>query len=197
MDYVVRYMPEITASNKQLIDLSTTIGEEINNLYKRLFQIIYSVFLFLEDENGKPLMDLKSIGEWEKVFGYNASNLKIEDRLTELQYRRLFRPPFTVKSLSNYLNKIWKNGNFYLDVDVSEKTVFIDVNTYDTEVYLNYQNMIRRIIPANMLLTFAIPYLYLYLERHYKYGITDNVDYTNLLSLSELTYGELSQFSTY
>ena len=197
MDYVVRYMPEITASNKQLIDLSTTIGEEIDNLYKRLFQIIYSVFLFLEDENGKPLMDLKSIGEWEKVFGYNASNLKIEDRLTELQYRRLFRPPFTVKSLSNYLNKIWKNGNFYLDVDVSEKTVFIDVNTYDTEVYLNYQNMIRRIIPANMLLTFAIPYLYLYLERHYKYGITDNVDYTNLLPLSELTYGELSQFSTY
>lgn len=197
MDYVVRYMPEITASNKQLIDLSTTIGEEIDNLYKRLFQIIYSVFLFLEDENGKPLMDLKSIGEWEKVFGYNASNLKIEDRLTELQYRRLFRPPFTVKSLSNYLNKIWKNGNFYLDVDVSAKTVFIDVNTYDTEVYLNYQNMIRRIIPANMLLTFVNPYLYLYLERHYKYGITDNVDYTNLLPLSELTYGELSQFSTY
>lgn len=197
MDYVVRYMPEITASNKQLIDLSTTIGEEINSLYKRLFQIIYSVFLFLEDENGKPLMDLKSIGEWEKVFGYNASNLKIEDRLTELQYRRLFRSPFTVKSLSNYLNKIWKNGNFYLDVDVSEKTVFIDVNTYDTEIYLNYQNMIRRIIPANMLLTFAIPYLYLYLERYYKYGITDNVDYTNLLPLSELTYGELSQFSTY
>jgi hypothetical protein len=197
MNYVTRYLPTASLNNKQLVTLAEVLGDEFKRFDKKMQQEVINNFIYgeFEDDEKTPYLDDNGILQWEKIFQIPLSCREDKFRIETIRFRRSFKAPFTMLSFAHYLQTMWERGDYVLELDLESKTLFIDVKTFDTETYTQYQKFLRYVVPANIKLQFSIPYMYIYLQRFYKYGISENIVVGNLKPLSELTYEELSQFS--
>ena len=177
IDFVKRYMPKLYEGNNEmegLYDAEKDLYGDADESRQKLYGNLYIA-----------TADLDAIRKYEKTYNILAdSSLTLEQRREKIVNELIFRPPFTRQRLKEILDMYYGAGNYAYAIYPDIFTVIIDVKILDPTVYANFNKLMRKIIPANMTLIFAIPYMYLYLERVYTYQ-----------SLAQHTYGELSQFA--
>ena len=177
-DYVRRYMPALYKGNNEMEGLYTTEHDLYSDVDSDR-RIAYGN-LYIATAN------LDAVRKYEKTYNIRAdSSLTLEQRREKIINELIFKPPFTRQRLKEILDMYYGEGNYAYAIYPEIFTVIIDVKIGDSTIYEEFNKLLRKILPANMNLIFAIPYMYLYLERNYTYQ-----------SLSALTYGELSQYST-
>ena len=177
-DYVIRYRPQLYEGNN-----------EMNALYKAQQD------LYVEADTDKRTLrsnmfvnsaDLDAIKKYERTYELKEdSDLTLEQRRANVINKIIFRPPFTRQRFNEILSSYYDEGHYVYDIYPNIFTVVIDIDVDDPEVYMAFNDMVRRLIPSNMTLILAIQYTYLYLRRNYTYE-----------SLAQHTYVELSQYST-
>ena len=179
-DYVNRYMPALYKENNEMKglygtekDLFTEVDEVRRELYSNLFV---------------STANLDAIKTYEKEYNILAdSSLTLEQRRQNVINELIFKPPFTRQRFGEILAMYYGEGNYAYTIYPETFSIMVDVKIEDPEVYETFNRMLRRIIPSNMTLLFAVPYMYLYLERNCTYQALE----------TEHTYGDLSQFSNY
>ena len=108
--------------------------------------------------------------------------LELRDQFGEFN-KILFRPPFTQQRIEAILDSYYGSGNYALIVYPTTYTILIDPDIEDWSVYYTVLNLLRQLIPSNMVLLYGMPYTYIYLRRNHTYE-----------SMQEFTYGDLSQY---
>lgn len=176
-NYVHRFSPQVVKNNdtmNALYDVETKEVEDLNGTTKG---IINNLFIKSSDEKG--------IRRWEKFFNIkpNSQNT-LEERKSIVLNKILYRPPFTRQRLQEILENIWGKGNYVYQLYPNDYRLIIDIDTNDPIIYLQFSNLLREIIPANIYLILSIQYTYIYLNRNYTYN-----------RMSNLTYEELSRYS--
>ena len=176
-DYVKRFMPSLYEGNNEmegLYDTQKDLYEEVETDRQTLYNNLYIM-----------TADLDAIKRYEKEYNIRAdSSLTLEQRRQKIINELIFKPPFTRQRLKEILDMYYGAGNYAYAIYPDIFTVIIDIYLEDPALYASFNELMRKIIPANMTLLFAIPYMYLYLKRNYTYQ-----------TLAQHTYGELSQYS--
>ena len=175
--FVRRFEPKVYENNEIMEKIYDTQADEIAELN--------SEFVNLKDNAYIQSMDERHIKQWEKILKqYSNNSLDIETRRTLVLNQLLFKPPFTEQRINEILYNIWGDGNYFFELNEDNFTAIIDINTVNPIIYLQFHNFVRRVIPANIYLIFAIQYTYMYLNRNFTYN-----------ELADLTYGDLSQYN--
>ena len=160
-DYVKRYRPIFLKDNITTDKLFTVEKDEMT--------LATSVFQRLVKNAYVKTADIEGIQKYEQMLEIKPnSDYSLEIRRANILNKLLFKAPFTRQRLNAILYTIYGRGGY----------VF--------EIYLQFSNDVRNVVPANMVLIFSIQYTYMYLRRHYTYG---------QLNDSGLTYGDLSQYA--
>lgn len=180
MDYVSRYTPKILQNNDTMTSMYEVEGTEIEKIHGSLREVINNLFISTSDING--------IQRFEKFYNIKPNALHtLEERRGIVLNKILYRPPFTRQRLSEILENVWGKGNYVYELLPDEYKLIIDINTNNPIIYLQFSDILRGIIPANIYLVLNIQYTYLYLKRNFTY---------NKLKSDGFTYGELSKYST-
>lgn len=179
-DKVLRYTPPFLKDNELAKKIYTAEKNELERLLKCIRKIFFNFFIISCDKDG--------IVKWEKILQLSSnSNLSIDARILNCIQQISFRPPFTRQSFLETLEFIWGQGNYTFEINMADYSLLIDVLTDEPTVFISFQKNIRRLIPANLTLNFALAYTYFYLQRHFTYAqLNDNELYT---------YGQLSKYS--
>ena len=177
IDFVKRYMPKLYEGNNEmegLYDAEKDLYDGADESRQSLYGNLYIA-----------TADLDAIRKYEKTYNILAdSSLTLEQRREKIINELIFRPPFTRQRLKEILDMYYGAGNYAYAIYPDTFTVIIDIYMEDPNVYQSFNALMRKIIPANMTLIFAVPYMYLYLRRNYTYQ-----------TLAQHTYGELSQYN--
>ena len=178
MNFVSRYRPKIMENNDTMNSMYEVEGEEVEKLHGTLHEIINNLFIMTSD--------LEGIQRWEKFFNIKPNSLhSLEERKMIVLNKILYRPPFTRQRLQEILESIWGKGNYIYNLSPDEYKLIIDIDTNNPAIYLQFSNLLRRIIPANIYLILSIQYTYIYLKRNFTYN-----------RMNGLTYEELSRYSS-
>jgi len=179
MNYVKRFSPEVIKDNKVYDDLYETQKEEISTLHSEIRNVSDNAFI--------KTLTLSGIQNWEKFLGLKGnSELDFETRKQFIWLTLLFRPPFTRLNFQQILETIWGKGNFVFTISYDNYEVVVDIDTNNPKIYLQFQNIVRHIVPANIYLIFAIQYTYLYLNKNYTYADLTSLDYNELSRYANL-----------
>lgn len=176
-NYVKRFRTPFLSKNITATKLYTIEGEEIELVKNILKRIIRNVYV--------KTSDLSGILKYEQMLGIKPnSEYSLEVRRNNILHKMLFKAPFTKRRLNSILYSIYGRGGYVFEVFENQYECIIDITTMEPEVYLQFSDEVRKVIPANIYLIFSIQYTYFYLSKNYKYG-----------ELEELTYGELSRYA--
>lgn len=176
-DFVERFSPEIMKANDTMQSLYGCQKEEMQVLHYYIRDTINNNFI--------NEINLDGIIKWEKLLDLEANaELDLNTRKELILVKRRFRPPFTRQNLQVILESVWGEGNYTFEIYPNEFQMIIDIHTNYPEVYLEFQNYIRNLIPANIYVIFSVQYTYLYLNHTYTYN-----------DLSTFTYRELSKYA--
>lgn len=176
-NYVHRFNPAVVKDNDTMKDLYDVEAEEVENLNGTTQKIINNLFI--------KTSDLEGIQRQEKFFSIKPnSQHTLEKRKAIVLNKILYRPPFTRQRLQEILENIWGKGNYVYQLYPNDYRLIIDIDTNNPIIYLQFSNLLRVIIPANIYLILSIQYTYIYLNRNYTYN-----------RMSNLTYEELSRYS--
>ena len=175
-NYVLRYMPLLYKDNTEMVALygaEKNIYIELDNVRRTLYNNMY-----INSAN------LDAIKKYEKTYEIMPdSSLTLEQRRQIIINKLMFRPPFTRQRIEAILDSYYGNGNYALIVYPTTYTILIDPDIEDWSVYYTVLNLLRQLIPSNMVLLYGMPYTYIYLRRNHTYE-----------SMQEFTYGDLSQY---
>lgn len=178
-NYVERFRPEFTKGNNAFNKLYKVQAKEIETFNENINKVV--------DNNFIKTADLKGVRKYENIYKVKANaNMSLEERRKVILDKILYKPPFTRQQLHEILVNLWGEGNFDFGINYDEYIIYLDVNTDKPNYYIKFKEQLRKIIPSNMYLGFAIQYTYLYLRNNFTY---------NQLNQSGLTYFELSQYS--
>lgn len=179
MNYVSRYTPKIMENNDTMTSMYAVEGDEVKKLHGTIHEIINNLFIMTADVNG--------IQRWERFFNIKPNALHtLEERRMIVLNKVLYRPPFTRQRLMEILENVWGKGKYVYKLLPDEYKLIIDINTNNPVIYLQFSDLLRRIIPANIYLVLSIQYTYMYLKRNFTYDKLKNDGYT---------YGELSKYA--
>lgn len=175
-DYVKRYRPIFLKDNITTDKLFTVEKDEMTSATSVFQRLVKNAYV--------KTADIEGIQKYEQMLEIKPnSDYSLEIRRANILNKLLFKAPFTRQRLNAILYTIYGRGGYVFEIYPDTYTVIIDIDTVVPEIYLQFSDDVRAVIPANMSLIFAIQYTYLYLQRHYKYS-----------ELEALTYGELSSY---
>ena len=179
IQYVKRYKPNVVENNDTMDSLYTVQGDEVEKVNLTINSIIDNLFI--------KTSNLEGVKRWEKFYNIKSNSLRtLEERRAIVLNKLLYRPPFTRQRLNEILSNIWGEGNYIYQLYPDDYRLIIDINTNNPVIYLQFSNLLRDIIPANIYLVLSIQYTYIYLGRNYTYG---------KLHDDGLTYEELSRYA--
>lgn len=176
-DYVKRYAPPVLEGNDTSDALYGVEGEEVESLRGEVRRVFDNCFI--------QTMDLLGIQREESLLEIMPNAYQtLEQRREVVLNKMLYRPPFTMKNVTQILENIWGKGNFIWNFYPEDYRLIVDIDTNDPVIYLQFSKQVRNIIPANIYLILSVQYTYIYLGRNFTYG-----------GMESLTYGDLSQYS--
>ena len=146
-NYVKRFSPEIMKNNDTMQSLYSVQRDEIESFNVEINSTIDNAFF--------QSLNLQGVQKWEKILGLKSNaSLDVNMRRKLLLIKRQFRPPFTKLNLQKILESMWGDGNYMFEISPDKFQLIVDINTDEAEVYLEFQNHIRRVIPANIYVIF-------------------------------------------
>lgn len=155
----------------KLITIESGLIDDFSKLLKKLRNNLYVL-----------TCDLDGIKRYEKLLDIRPNaDYTIEARRTNILNKLLFKPPFTRQRFDDILFNIYGRDGYMFNIYPNEYRVVIDIDTNDPEVYLQFEDNVKAIMPANIDLIFAIQYTYMYLKKHYTYRTLGDLTYETLM----------------
>jgi hypothetical protein len=180
---VLRFIPEFLKDNQISDDIYAVEKSEIDKFHTELKKVFNNNFI--------STLDLKGIKKYEEMLDIVPQFNDIETRRNNILNRMNYRPPITRQKFLSILEGVWGTGNYTFEIQYDNYTVIVDIYTTNPEIYWSFQEQVRRLVPANMILIFSLQYTHLYLHRNYNYGAVGD----NRMDLTTLSYGELSRYA--
>lgn len=184
-DKVLRLIPEFLKDNQTSDDLYKVEKSEIDKLHGEIKKVFNNNFI--------STLDTKGIRKYEEMLDIVPKYDDIEVRRNNILNRMTYRPPITRLKFLSILENVWGKGKYTFEIQYDKYTVIIDIYTTNPEIYWSFQEQVRELVPANMIVIFSLQYTHLYLHRNYNYGIA--ADGRMGMNEEGLTYGELSRYS--
>ncbi len=176
-NYVKRYAPLIYSDNTEMQDLYAVQADLLIDAESKIQHIFENNFI--------NKADLNTIRMLEKIYGIlHNDNYTLEQRRTNLLTKIIFKPPYTYNRMISILEYVYGKGNYVFELSPNEYKLILDIDTEDIDTYLFFHKLMQNIMPANIQVSYDIPYTYIYLRRHFTYG-----------SIPPLTYEDLSMYS--
>ena len=147
--YVERFAPDVLKNNDTMQALYKAEKDEITELVDKILYIKDSAFI--KTANYNRLM------QWEKILQITANEYDdLENRKMNIIQKIAFRPPYTRQNFKSILADIWGDGDYTFEINYDEYLIVIDIHANDPQLYLSFQETIRNIVPANMVVIFSI-----------------------------------------
>lgn len=177
VEYVKRFVPSVLEGNDTSDALYEVEKEEVEKIRGEAKRVFDNCFIMT--------MDLLGIQREESLLEIMPNAYQtLEQRREVVLNKMLYRPPFTMRNVTQILENIWGKGNFIWNFYPEDYRLIVDIDTNDPVIYLQFSKQVRNIIPANIYLILSVQYTYIYLGRNFTYG-----------GMESLTYGDLSQYS--
>lgn len=178
-DKVFRLIPHVHKDNKTIYAIATTQNIELNMAEDIARKAFNNNFIITSDIDG--------IRQYEVILNIRPD----EGQSTELRRAAVRNKlgmmlPFTWIFLTQLLESLFGPGKWFLEINLPNLLVEIDVETNVAGLYDQTMRDIRELIPANIkLISMDIkPYTHRYLNRHYTHK-----------EMEQFTQGELSKYN--
>ena len=164
---LIEYLPEYLREYREMKIICNVEQGMFRDLWDALDRVWNNQFIESLDEEG--------CRRWEKILKIqNKSNYSIADRRSKISGRVTEQRPYTMRSLERMLDVLCGQGNYLLKLEGLHLTIRIGLSSQN--MYDDIYKLLKRILPANIVLTYTLLY-----NRHSLY--------------TKHTYQQLSQYT--
>lgn len=161
---ISRYFPITVKNTKKFIKIAESENPEFNMLWKELDNLLSNQFINTLTEYG--------VLRWEKILKINPKEKDtLEDRKIKIILNIYEKLPYTITVLKEMLEDICGKDGYTINI-IHNKYLLIVKICLEKKYYFNEVNdLLKRIIPANMILDFDLIYnthetMSLYTHKH-------------------------------
>jgi len=148
---ILNYLPEFLKEFREIIELAASENPELLLLWEVLGNVMNDQFVADSTENG--------IKRWEKILGILP---KGTDTLDLRKFRVLTRLneklPYTMRILEQLLTALCGEKGYYVNLINDHYTLVVRVALTAKEQFNEVDGLLRRIVPANMVIDLSLLY---------------------------------------
>lgn len=148
---LMQYLPPYMQGYKELIQIMKGEQVEVDALWKALRDGMKEQFISDATEYG--------ISRWERIMKITP---KATDTLDERRFRILVRMneslPYTYTSLSQRLSDLCGSDGYVVALNASAYTLNVKINLINKSNFVDVQELLDRIVPANLVVSLEIIY---------------------------------------
>lgn len=163
---ILDYLPDVIKEIKEFDAIATAENPEINNLWQNHQKVFDNQFISTLDADGCT--------RWEKMLGLTSSTTQtLETRRLQILTKINTSLPYTIRQLENILTGICGN-DYEINLDNTNYTLDIFLNLSVRNQFNYVYEMLKKIVPANLVLTVSLKYNKYMQIRPYTYSVLIN-----------------------
>jgi hypothetical protein len=147
---LIDYLPEFVGLFKEMQVLQGSLTREVNDMVGSFYQSFYNAFVNYTDDDG--------ILMFEKMFGIVAESENIDDRRMAVLALINKALPYSYNGFVAMLDGLCGNGNYEIEMNYGEYTLTIRIGIAARAQYDTVNELIKQIVPANILCDLKILY---------------------------------------
>jgi len=168
---IIDYLPPVLAGLREVKHIMNAEQPELELLWKNCDNALDDQFI--ED------MTINGIGRWETMLDIMPSATDtIDTRRFRIRTKLNEKLPFTLQMLRRSLRSLCGRDGYTVQVNPSNFTVIVRIALFADENFQDVKDLLKRMIPANMIIDLS-----------FQYNTNNNI--------SKYTYGELKNHTHY